>query len=462
MTAGMTTGAAPGTPPGPGPLWGAQPVLVWTAAAGMVLLALGCVTGRADVVLVAVPAVLGAARAFGTRPRGGLDVSTRPAAEPPGQNGGQEPGGSVLAAVVRVAPPAEVPAGVPVTARLRISRPGHQPAEVLVDATRPRELPVDARSVRTGRQPLYRVEHQGVGQGVAGPVGRVAPAQVLVVPRARRLADDLPMPVTLRGLTGQHAARRPGSGGDLRDVHPFSPGDSPRQVDWKVTARRSPQLDELWIRRTTSLGEAVVAVVVDSRDDVGPDPTTWSGVRAVRADDATSLDLAREAAATLAEAYLGGGDRVGIEDLGVRRHAVRTGTGRRQLDRVLHLLAGLQPEGEPPERVRPPRLAAGAFVYVVSTFLDPEAAVIASTWRRAGHGVVAVDVLPRLATAGLDARHALALRLVLLQRDDLLADLAGAGVEVVRWTDEAGSAAHLRLIARQSRRRPGTPAGALR
>jgi uncharacterized protein (DUF58 family) len=346
------------------------------------------------------------------------------------------------------------PAGT-TAVRLRVSRPDHGTEEILLGPG-PREIEVRAASVRTGRQPLFVLEYQGVGEdGCAwSEVSRRDAEQVLVLPVSLPVAT-LPLPGWFRGLTGPHDSRRPGSGGGFRDVHLFQNGDSPRRVDWRTTARRSPTLQDLYVRRTTSLGEAVVAVVVDSRDDVGPDPTTWNGARPVRADDPTSLDHARQAAATLAQRYLTAGDRVGVEDLGVRSRAVRTGTGRRQLDRVLHQLALVRPEGAPSTRVRPPRITAGALVYVVSTFLDDEAAVLARNWRRAGHPVVAVDVLPGLRIRGLDVRHRLALRLVLLERQDRLADLAAAGIEVVRWVDGPGATSRLHQLARAGSRRPG-------
>ena len=436
------------TPPAqPAPPWRVEPGQVASAGAGLVLLAAGALLGRADAALLGVPIVLGAAHALVRRPHDRVRVDVRPTGSP------ERP----LAAELAVTAPVTADA-----VRLRADRPGHRPAEALVAVDGTRELRVTAASVRTGGQPLFLVEHQGVGSGAAtvGLPGRCEPEQVLVLPAGRRLGA-LPLPGRLRGLTGQHESRRPGSGGGLRDVHPFAPGDAPRQVDWKVTARRSPALDQLYVRRTTALGEAVVTVVVDSRDDVGPDPLTWAGTPAVRADDATSLDLARQAAAALAEAYLGGGDRVGIEDLGVRRRAVRSGTGRRQLERVRQQLAWLRPEGDPPTRVRPPRIGAGALVYVLSTFLDPEAAAMAATWRRTGHLVVAVDVLPDLRLGDLDTRRRLALRLVLGERDDRLADVRAAGVDVVRWVDGTDAVTRLQAMARAAHRgRPGARSGA--
>ena len=119
-----------------------------------------------------------------------------------------------------------------------------------VDGTR--RLPLVVHTVRTGPQEVVRVDVQGVGPGAAS-VSEPSPSasrSALVLPAARPLGD-LPLPPRLRGLTGAHASRRPGEGGGLRDVHPFAPGDRLRRIDWRVTARRAPDLHELYVRRST-------------------------------------------------------------------------------------------------------------------------------------------------------------------------------------------------------------------
>ncbi len=432
---------APG--PGPGVQWSPGAALVWTAGAGLLLLAVGALLGRPDVALLGLAPALTAAWAVWARPRGEVWVDPAPVAEP------------VVGALshrYRLT----VPPGC-TAVRLRVTRPEHGTMEALVAVPGTRDLELSARSVRTGPQRLFTLEHQGLG-GVgmlAGPVGQSPAELVTVLPRGRGM-PALPLPARLRGLTGQHDSQRPGQGGGLRDVHPFVPGDSTRQVDWKVTARRSPGLEQLFVRRTMALGEALVALVVDSRDEVGPDPVTWSGMQPIRPDDATSLDIARQAAVSVAEGYLAVGDRVAVEDLGVRRRTLRPGTGRRQLDRVVQQLAMVAPEGDPPRRVRPPRLPTASLVYVFSTFLDPEAADMARAWRRSGQAVIAVDVMPRVRTGRLDARHWLAYRLVVLERRDRLAALTAAGVELVHWADVAATTERLQLVARRAHRRPGT------
>lgn len=440
----------PAPPPRPadgaavlGEPWAVSRTLVWTVGTGLVLLALGALNGRPDVALLGAGPVLGALWALWLRPRGHVWADLQRVVDDEPRDTG------TLAGRLRLAAPLGTEA-----VRLRVGRPGHGTLEALVHVVLTRDVTVSAASVRTGPQDFFRVEHQGLGSGtlLSGPVGAEPVRQVLVLPVARQM-PGLPLPTRLRGLSGQHETRRPGEGGGLRDIHPFQPGDTLRRIDWRVTARRSPNLEQLYVRRTVALAEAVVSLVVDSRDDVGPDPTTWSGMRPIRPDDATSLDLARSAAATVAQGYLAIGDRVGVEDLGVRRRALRPGAGRRQLDRVVHQLALLSPEGEPRQRLRAPHLTTGSLVYLFSTFLDPEPAQLAQVWRRAGHRVIAIDVLPRLRPHGMDGRERLALRIVSIERGDRLADVAASGAEVVRWAD-AGATARIQQLTRLSRR-PG-------
>lgn len=417
---GAGQGAAP-----PKTTWRPSTAFVLGAAAGVALLGLGVLAGRPDVALLGAGPVLGAA--WSARRGGTGPVEVREEIELD-KNGAMP--ARRLAASYRI----EAPGAGHV--RLRVSRFGSVTVSALValDEDGSRTLHASTSSARNGAQPLFTLDHLAVGPAgstVAEP-GRVDATRIVALPQARRL-PPLPLPFRLRGLTGAHASRRPGDGGDLRDVHLFQPGDRLKRIDWRVTARRSPQLEELYVRRDFALADSVVVIVLDSRDDVGPDAATWSGAVPVRPDEHTSLDIAREAAASLANQVVASGDRVALRDLADARRPLDPGTGRRHLDRFLWHLATTSPRGAARDTVRAPQLPSGALVILLSTFLDPQAALVASQWRRQGHRVIAIDTLPPLRSGSLTARERLAVRLVTIERTDRLAELESLGVETFAW-----------------------------
>ncbi|MDM7830012.1 DUF58 domain-containing protein [Cellulomonas edaphi] len=424
--------------------WPRARVTAAGVAVGAALLLVGAVTGRPDVAVLGAAPVVAGVLDWRRRPGGAVHATLE-------ATGRAAAAGTLTGDVTLTAPPGTAAVLVVVRRHQEVVR------EVLVDVDGTRELPLVVRTVRTGPQTLADVDAQGIGPGAASMSEAAQPVSrtTLVLPDVGHL-DVLPLPPRLRGLTGAHDSRRPGEGGSLRDVHPFAPGDRLRRIDWRVTARRSPRLAELYVRREHALAEAVVVLVVDSRDDVGPDPLTWRGPTVPAASDATSLDIARRAAASLAQAYLSAGDRVGLDDLAAMRRPLPPGGGRRQLDRIRQALAVTAPVGEARGRVRAPQVPSGALVVVFSTFLDDDAADVGVQWRRTGHRVIAVDVLPPLRTAHLKERHRFALRIVRLGRENRLAALADADVEVVTWHESPAS--QLTQLARRSQRRVGAGA----
>lgn len=412
------------------------PVLV-----AVVILAVGILSGRVEVAGLALPVLLSVAWSLHRRPdaaepeegTGRVEVTAGDHDAGAGRIGGR--------VVWRPGPRSE-------QLRVTVSAPGHTAARMVLGrrprATDPapdaeggvRAVPVSMRSVRTGRRPVFGVEavETCAGQVRIRPAQQLPPIAVTVLPTARGLRE-LPLPPRLQGLTGPHGSTRAGDGGDLRDINLFLPGDRLRRIDWRVTARHAGpgRLTDLYVRRTFATADATVMLVLDSRDEVGADVRTWGDVSAVREDQPTSLDHARDAAATVARSYLEAGDRVGLDDLGRLRRPVPPAGGRRQLDRLRQRIAVSEPDGEPKQRRRVPRLPSGCLIVLFSTFLDDEAMWLAQQWRSSGHRVVAVDVLPVLRLTELDPRQRVAYRIVAMERRDRLAALARSDVEVVRW-----------------------------
>ena len=435
-----------------------QPARRWrltaTAArrlfAGGILVLGGLLASRSDVAVLGVPLVLAVVWGLARRPTG---VTAAALGEPRYVRRRSQ-----VEAVLVLEPAAGVSA-----IRLRVAAPGHRDHEVLVDARKRRALRLSLVTARTGRQDAFVVDHMdsGVEAVLRADPGTVGPGALVVLPQATPLGA-LPLPPRLQGLTGAHRSSRPGEGGDLRDIAPFAPGDRLRRIDWKTTARRAAAgarlgtgASSLYVRRTFATSEASVILVLDARDEVGPDVATWNAGE-VHPHDATSLDIARRAAASLAQRYLDQGDRVGLIDPGRHRRSLRPAGGRRQLSRIVQQIALAEPRGEPSLRIRAPQIPSGALVVVFSTFLDDDAARLARMWRHAGHRTLAVDVLPSPTPDYLPSPARTALRIVRMEREDRLAALVAAGVEVVAWDDHGGRAgAQVALTALSRVRRMG-------
>jgi len=400
------------------------------AACGLALL--GLVTGRADLVVIAGPVLMGLVWGWMTRPDGqsSFSVSVPQRAATTGR----------VTSTISIDP-----AAGSAMALLRVAAPDHRSTDVVIDTSEPRDIDISIAGTRTGRQPVFSVAHQEAGADrFVRSDGRTAgPVRATVLPLAHPLGR-LPLPPRLQGMTGSHGSRRVGDGGDLHDVAPFAPGSRLRRIDWRVTLRESGRgagaagatgtVTDLFVRRTFATADAVITLVLDSRDEVGPDTTTWSGMTALHPGDPTSLDIARHAAASIAAGYLEAGDRVGFVDLAGTRVPVRPAGGQRHLQRVVHALAEATPAGDARPIQRPPQIPSGAMVVVLSTFLDDEPGTVAVQWARHGHRVFAVDVLPPVEVGHLGIAERNAHRIIEIERQDRIAELARGGVEVVEWT----------------------------
>ncbi|WP_223627947.1 DUF58 domain-containing protein [Microbacterium sp. EST19A] len=321
---------------------------------------------------------------------------------------------------------------------------------------RPGASVITARTLlqHSGPEELLAVIARGVAFDGAW-TSDIGPRSTVVwnaAPRARRL-ERLPVAPRLTGLTGAHAGSRPGQGGDFRDIHPFAPGDELRRVDWRATARSARQPGDLLVRRTDNLSDSAVVIAVDTSEDLGAVVASWG------ADDPdrsgiTSLDLAREAALSIATAAVESGDPVAYHALAPDGRSVASGGGARHLARLRGVIAATGPGGSDSRYRRTPAVPSGSIVFVLSTFFDGAAADLATRWRAAGHAVVAVDVLPEPDASRLTREQQVALRMLLAERSDILVELRRAGLEVISWADGDVDAAMLLAVRRQQRARP--------
>ncbi|KQO64876.1 DUF58 domain-containing protein [Curtobacterium sp. Leaf261] len=422
--------------------WVLQPTVAFAIVAGTFLAALALLTHRPLFALVALP-VFGTV-ALGARRR------TLPEELRSGLALGLPDAGAGVSYRLRV----DVPSSVEAVA-LSVVTADDRRHRVVVDRRSAERLAGTVPVTHSGPQEIARVHVSAMADGglhVSPPTA--GPTAGTVVPPPHLRLEDLPIPLRVLGITGAHDSTTPGEGGAFRDVALFTPGDRLRRIDWRRTARRAQHPGELYVRRTLATADALVVIVLDDRDDLAADVTEWSGTHRA-SGGSRSLDLGRECATSLATAYIGAGDRVGFRSLSGAARSVEPRGGTRQLDRLRSTIATAAARGDVTERVREPLVPTASLVVVASTFVDDAASTMAVSWAGRGHRVVAVDVLPRTDLSTANRQDRAAFQLVALEREERLATMRAAGVDVIRWDapHAGGPAVALRLLSRPRRTR---------
>jgi uncharacterized protein (DUF58 family) len=191
-------------------------------------------------------------------------------------------------------------------------------------------------------------------------LARVVPADLRELLRAHAL--ELRRPVWGR-RHGRHRSARAGIGLDFRDHRAYSPGDDPRQLDWRAVARR----DRLVLRQTEAEDELPLAIVLDAAAGMA----YGEGSRA-------KIVVARAIAGALAWLAARQGDRVGLaigcEDA-VDGRVLKPHGGQERLDAVAHALARTEPRGACPWEALltevAHRLPRRSLIVILSDLLDP-------------------------------------------------------------------------------------------
>lgn len=419
--------------------WRRTPVLAIGLGGAALIAGVGLALSRADVVAIGLPLALATAWALVRRPDDG-EMTVTLSARSGGGPEAPEARGSI-----DVAAPADW-------------------VQLAIDQGERRTGSADVRPGVAAVTSTSRLQHSGPSE-ILGVTARcvaldgawitdVSPMTRLTwntPPRARRLSR-IPVGPRLTGLHGSHEGSKPGQGGDFRDIHPFAPGDALRRVDWRATARSARQPGDLMVRRSNALSDSAVVLAIDTAEDLGAVVASWGSGDPERSG-VTSLDLAREAALSIADAAIGTGDRVEFHALSVDGRSIPAGGGVRHLARIRAAIAATGASGDQSRYRRTPVVTRGSIVFVISAFFDGAAAELATRWRAAGHAVIAVDVLPELQQDRLGPAQRVAMRTLLAERTDILAELSHAGIDVVAWTADDPDAEMRLAVLRQQRTR---------
>jgi uncharacterized protein (DUF58 family) len=281
---------------------------------------------------------------------------------------------------------------------------------------------------------LFTWERQLDGQAVL---------KVFPVPDALRA---LVRPFETQVSTGSHVATQRGDGIEFADLRPFLPGDRPRSINWRATARRG----DLMVNQRHPERATEVVLFLDSFLDV-------------RGPTGSTLDQAVGAAASLAAAYLRQRDRVGLVSFGGFVQWLQPGSGQAALYRLLDTLMETQVFATAawkgirhlPSRTLP----AKALIVALTPLVDERGVAALFDLLARGYDLAVVDISP-LTHAGRATGEwgELARRLWTLERETLRHRYQRLGAAVVEWRD----AMHLQQVLLEveaCRRRAGLAPG---
>jgi uncharacterized protein (DUF58 family) len=273
-----------------------------------------------------------------------------------------------------------------------------------------------------------------------------AASETVLRPRVRKFRPFSLHPERTVRSPGSVLGGRAGTGTDFWGVREYQPGDQMRRLDWRRSARHPGRL---YTREHEQEDIADVGLVLDVR--------AQANLRSGRRELA---ECSIDAAASLAEMFLRGGNRVGMIVIGTAMTVVYPGYGKVQLYRVLRALAEIGSRGEPspytmdraPLRVFSPR----AIIVVLSPLTGREWQVFPRLLARGNEGLlVSADPVDFTRHAARDPVERLAHRAARLERRLDLRRIAQLGIRVVDWSVDAPLAPLVRRALRPSRGRAG-------
>jgi uncharacterized protein (DUF58 family) len=252
-----------------------------------------------------------------------------------------------------------------------------------------------------------------------------APGHLVVVPETLRLRRVAIRPFRTRAYAGPVPARRGGSGGEFFGVREYQPGDPLRWINWRASARHPHLLltNEFEQERIADVG-----LILDARQR---SDIRWRGD--------SLFEYAIRATASLADAFLGDGNRVGLLVYGGILDWTFPGYGKTQREGILRALARAK-TGDSlvfdsldyiPARFFPAR----SQLVLISPLCKDDLPMLVRL-RARGYQLLVISPDPvAFETRALGSRPAvdLAARIVRLERRLLLRQLRQAGVQVVDW-----------------------------
>jgi uncharacterized protein (DUF58 family) len=337
--------------------------------------------------------------------------------------------------------------GTQVMVKLTITNQGYTVEEALIKDV----LPGDVRKVSGDNEVLAmipvggKVELEYIAEGRRGSydfdavnvtvttifglirkdVTLSAPAHVWFIPEVTRLRSIPIRPLRTHGFSGPIPSRRVGSGINFFGLRDYQPGDPLRKINWRVSAHYYDQLftNEYEQERITDIG-----IILDARFQ--NDIITSQG---------SLFEYMVRAAASVADAFLSDGDRVGLLIYGRGLEFTIPGYGKIQRQRILKALARARTGSSYAfERLDylPTRLFPAHSQIVLISPLIAEDIKILTRLKACGYDVLVIcpdTTSYEVKNLTVGPSEKIAMRIIRLERALFIQELKRMSIQVVDW-----------------------------
>jgi uncharacterized protein (DUF58 family) len=249
--------------------------------------------------------------------------------------------------------------------------------------------------------------------------------RLFIFPEFRRLKRVSIHPRRTRVYAGTIPARVGGAGIEFFGVREYQFGDSPRTVNWQVSARHA---ENLYSNEYQQERVADVGIVLDARVRTNLFQSNHS-----------MFESSVTAAAALSDVFLTQGNRVGLLVYGAYLGWTLPGYGKIQRERIMHALAhaqvGVSSVFAGLEHLSPRMFPPESQIVLVSPLVRDDLEVLIQL-RGRGYQVMVVcpdpvkfeiELLPK------SEQVETAARIIRMERDLLIRRLERAGIQVIGW-----------------------------
>ena len=252
-----------------------------------------------------------------------------------------------------------------------------------------------------------------------------AKGQLFIFPQVTRLRHVAIRPRKTRVYAGAIPARAGGTGTEFFGVREYHPGDPPRAINWRASAHEE---DVLYANEFQQERVADVGIILDGRLRTNE-----------FAQNHSLFEHSVQAAASLGDALLTRGNRVGLLVYAAFLRWTIPGYGKIQREKILHSLAYAKPGGSEvfaglehlPTRLFPPE----SQIILVSPLHEDDLTPLVRL-RAQGYQVLVISPNPvkfELSYLPKTRNTELAGRVIQMERTLLLQKLGRAGIQILDW-----------------------------